>query len=205
MTAQKRRGAPFLIMLVPTALVASFPNAAMAEAQSAPSFVLRSLPAEVKEHIEDVQRACREYIEGVRKGCPECRNESNLPEGDYALTQFTLRGRKAVMVNDMTICGGECLRGANCTNRNSYDISIYVRSGSGWRRVFKETAQGDTFLSLDSGLEVSNNDRFRMLAIRIFSGNKQCPVKEKGPWAWKLSCDATVTWEGTKFMIKPIQ
>jgi hypothetical protein len=94
---------------------------------------------------------------------------------------------------------------SNCTNRNSYDISIYVRSGSGWRRVFKDTAQGDTFLSLNSGLEDSNNDRFRMLAIRIFSGNKQCPVKEKGPMAWKLSCDATVTWDGTKFVIKPIQ
>jgi hypothetical protein len=176
------------------ALVAALSPAAMAEDQSTPSSVLRSLPAEVKGHIDDLQKACREL-----------REDSYLPEGDYALTQFTLRGRKAVMVNDMTICGGECLRGANCTNRNSYYISIYVRTESGWRRVFKEEAQGETFLSLDSGLEDSSNDRFRLLAIRIFSGNKQCPVREKGPMAWKLSCDATVTWNGNKFVIKPIK
>ena len=103
-----------------------------------PRRAANSLPAEAKEHIEDLQKACGEL-----------NDEFNLPLADFRLTQFTLSGQKAVVLNDLTICGGRCLRGANCSNRNSYDISIYVRSRGSCRKVFNERAQGDTLLSLD--------------------------------------------------------
>jgi hypothetical protein len=95
----------------------------------------------------------------------------------FRLTQYTLSGQKAVVLNDLTICGGRCLRGANYSNRNSYDISIYVRSRGSCRKVFNERAQGDTLLSLDSDLLDSNNDRFRMLAIHL---QRQQAVSRQG-------------------------
>ena len=45
-----------------------------------------------------------------------------MPRVERALTQFTLSGQKAVMRNDLTICGGRCARGAP-QRRSHFDFS----------------------------------------------------------------------------------
>ena len=56
--------------------------------------VLQSLPAEARQHIEDLQKACRELNE-----------ESNLPEGDYALG-FAPRMTEVMAGFARTLAGG---------------------------------------------------------------------------------------------------
>jgi hypothetical protein len=115
---------------------------------------------------------------------------------------------QAVMINNLEICGGECLRGANCSNRGSYEVAIYVRSGHAWRKALSTEAVGRVFLSTDT------NNKFTALVLSVFSGNKDCPThdvlvregKERYGVvpAWKQSCDAVVRWDGIKFTYKPL-
>jgi hypothetical protein len=62
---------------------------------------------------------------------PDERARYSITEGDDGLVEFSVSGMRAVMVDNMELCGGECLRGANCTNRNSYGLVIYVRQRGG--------------------------------------------------------------------------
>jgi hypothetical protein len=39
------------------------------------------------------------------------------------------------MINGLALCGGECLRGVNCSNHGGYYVTIYVRRGATWREA----------------------------------------------------------------------
>jgi hypothetical protein len=84
------------------------------------SEVLKSLPTKVQEEIENLRASCREY--GPKTKHLDDTYQPDITSGDDGLITFALSGAPAVMVNNQYICGGECLRGANCTNRNSYTI-----------------------------------------------------------------------------------
>jgi hypothetical protein len=163
------------------------------------SEILRSLPTEVQKGIEDLRASCREFG-------PKETHQPDITSGDRGLITFTLSGAPAVMVNDQYICGGECLRGANCDNRNSYTIAIFRRTGSTWRKVFDTNVVGDIFLSTDW----PKSYEFKVMVLSVFSGNKDCPtrdmkVQDSVVPAWKQSCDAVVRWDGTKFTFTPLK
>ena len=99
-----------------------------------PSPVLRSLPAEVQKNIEQVRSSCREYWTG--------RGFEITPygpgwasSGDEGLISFTLSGAQAVMVSNLNLCAGQCLKGVTCSTVPFYEINIYVRTGQAWRNA----------------------------------------------------------------------
>jgi hypothetical protein len=198
--------AAVLITLLGTAHARPVPN--FVEPLS--SEVLKSLPPKVQEEIENLRASCREYGPKSMHGDDGSTYQPHITSGDDGLITFTLSGAPAVMVNHQYICGGECLRGANCTNRNSYTIAIYRRSGSTWGEVFNTDVVGDIFFSTDW----VKSGEFKAMVLSVFSGNKDCPTrdlayregKEKYVFpAWKQSCDAVVRWDGTKFTFKPLE
>ena len=103
-----------------------------------------------------------------------------------------------------------CLRGGNCSNRNSYAVAIYVRSDEGtWSKALSVEAVGNVFLSTDW----LRDHEFKAAVISILSGNEDCPTHDvllqEGNHsymfpAWKQTCDAVVKWDGTKFTYKPL-
>jgi hypothetical protein len=130
-----------------------------------------------------------------------------VSSGDEGLILFTVSGMQAVMVSDLELCDGQCHTGANCSNRGSYGIAIYVRSINGtWRKALSTDARRSVFLSTD-------NNKFKALVLSVAGGNKDCPTRDamyregKETYvfpAWKQSCDAVVRWNGTKFTYKPL-
>src|SRR5438552_2962490 len=105
--------------------------------------VLNSLPTEAQKHIEEVRNACREWRKDRDLDLSEPVSPSDVKpwilqvvpkvsSGDVGLILFTVSGAQAVMVDDQALCGGQCLKGATCTNVGSYDLNIYVRTGKSW-------------------------------------------------------------------------
>jgi hypothetical protein len=197
------------ISLALTATSAAWPAEDKAQSSSP---ILESLPAEVQKDIESVRAACREQL-GYRKSesfDPFVSGVPRVSSGDDGLSLFTVSGKRAVMVSDLELCGSECFKAANCSNRGSYGIAIYVRSGNAWRKALSTEAVGTVFLSLD-GLD--EPPKFKAMVVSVFSGNKDCPthdvVVREGEQsyvfpAWKQSCDAIVKWNGTKFTYEPL-
>jgi hypothetical protein len=78
--------------------------------------VLQALPAEVQKNIEEVRTACREYWNNI--GADPSQPISPLEvaprvsSGDDGLILFTVSGTQAVMVSNLALCGGQCLKGA---------------------------------------------------------------------------------------------
>jgi hypothetical protein len=190
------------------ALMAGMTSGAIHAATS----VLRSLPTEVQKEIQDLRVSCREHIDGItRESASSDYRYHQVTAGDDGLAIFTVSGMQAVMVNDLELCGGECLRGTNCSNRNSYKITIYVHSGKAWKKVLSTNAVGMVFLSIDMNWkEDVPLGRFKALVLSVFSGNKDCPTHDVPVGegrvfsAWRQACDAVVRWDGTKFTYKPL-
>jgi hypothetical protein len=119
-------------LMIATALMTGAFSSVAAQPSSS---VLQSLPAEVQKEIEDVRAACRKYLDemGIDAsqtwGTPDANAIPAVSSGDEGLEVFTVSGAQAVMVNILELCGGQCLKGANCSNRGSYSVAIYLRSG----------------------------------------------------------------------------
>jgi hypothetical protein len=175
--------------------------------------VLRSLPADVQKDIEKTRAACREYfdeqgIDASQTWFSDTAAEVHrVSSGNEGLGVFTVSGAQAVMVNNLELCGGQCLRSVNCSNRGSYGVAIYIRSGKGWRKALSTEAVGSVFVSTD------DDEKFRALILSVFGGNKDCPthdipLRRDGKTyvypAWKQACDAVVKWNGRKFTYKPL-
>ena len=179
------------------------------------SSVLQSLPIEVQKQIEDVRAACREYLLAQDKDPNQSWMSStaikvhSVSSGDDGLTQFTVSGAQAVMVSDLELCGGQCLRGANSSNRGAYSVTIYIRSKNAWRKALSTDVAGSVFLSTDW----LNNNKFTAMVLSVPGGNKDCPTRDVSVRegrdsyvlpAWKQSCDAVVKWDGKKFIYRPL-
>jgi hypothetical protein len=179
------------------------------------SSVLQSLPIEVQKQIEDVRAACREYLLAQDKDPNQSWMSStaikvhSVSSGDDGLTQFTVSGARAVMVSDLELCGGQCLRGANSSNRGAYSVTIYIRSKNAWRKALSTDVAGSVFLSTDW----LNNNKFTAMVLSVPGGNKDCPTRDVSVRegrdsyvlpAWKQSCDAVVKWDGKKFIYRPL-
>jgi hypothetical protein len=104
------------------------------------SSILRSLPSEVQKEIDDIRMACREHLVNANE------SQTRISSGDEGLEVFTVSGVQAVMIDERELCDG-CFKGANCTNRGSYGVTIYLRSGKAWRKALSTEATGSVFLS----------------------------------------------------------
>jgi hypothetical protein len=167
------------------------------------SSVLQSLPAEVQKEIEDVRAACRVIQPSTLPGGPPI-----VTSGDSGLIQFWLGGRKAVLVDDIVLCG-DCYKGTNCSNRGTRHVRVYALFGNAWRKVpFLEDAAitGDIFVSYVPGKYRPEGQELNALVVNLFIGNKECPTRRAGSMSeqsWEArSC--VVRWNGTKFTFRPL-
>ncbi len=197
-------------LMIATALMIS---ALSPVAAQPPSSVLQSLPAEIQTQIAHVRAACREYLVAQDKDPNQSWMSStantvhSVSSEDEGLIQFTVSGARAVMVSDLELCGGQCLRGANSSNRGAYSVTIYIRSKNAWRKALSTDVVGSVFLSTDW----LNNNKFTAMVLSVPAGNKDCPTRDVSVRegrdtyvfpAWKQSCDAVVKWDGTKFIYR---
>ena len=190
------------VLLIATALLGSAHTFSSVAAQPSSS-VLQSLPAEVQKQIEDVRAACREYLIDQNKDPNQSWMSStahrveSVSSGDDGLIQFTVSGALAVMVSDLELCGGQCLRGGggNCSNHGGYFITIYIRSKNAWREALSTNAVGGSLLSADWSKDPA---AFKAIVLSILGGNKGCPSRPK------QECHVIVKWDGTKFTYKPL-
>jgi hypothetical protein len=177
-------------LLIATALMTGALSPSAAQNTSP---VLQSLPAEVQKNIEQVRTSCRAYWND--RGIAD--SSDVLPflvsSGDEGLISFTISGAQAVMVSNLNLCGGQCLKGVTCSTVPFYDISIYVRTGQAWRNILSTTTDKD-FLSLDYGGQAF---KFKAMVLGISAASNDCPKHLRG-W-WKRPCDVIVRWNGTKF------
>jgi len=184
-------------LLIATALTASaytFSSGATQEAAS----LLESLPAEVQKDIEETRASCRSVDVDTLA----------VTSGDSGLIQFLLGDRKAVLVDDIVLCGG-CYKGYNCSNRGTRHVRVYALFGNAWRKVsFLETASitGDVFVSYVPGKYRPEGQKLNALVVDLFIGNKECPTRrapDMSSQSWEArSC--VVRWNGTKFTYKPL-
>jgi hypothetical protein len=138
------------------------------------SSILRSLPAAVQKDIEETRTSCRS-------------TDNEINSGDSGLIQFLLGGKRAVLVDNIGLCG-DCYHGYNCTNRGTRLVRVYALFENAWSMVLSnDNITGDIF-------------------VNLFIGNKECPTRRAGSMSeqsWEArSC--VVRWNGTKFTYKPL-
>lgn len=158
--------------------------------------VLRSLPTDVQKDIEETRASCRSIDEIKDK----------VTSGDEGLTQFTLRGRQAVLIDPVILCG-ECYHGYSCDNRGERSVRVYALFGSAWRMVLaNKTITGDIFVSYVPGKYGPEGQELNALVVDLFFGNKECPTRSaptmSAQWYEKRSC--VVRWNGIKFTYRPL-
>jgi hypothetical protein len=161
--------------------------------------ILRSLPSDVQKEIERVRQSCRELGPATSDYTPP-----RVTEGDEGLRTFTVSGAQAVLVDELSFCGGgfDCMHGVNCATGFTHRVAIYVRYGNVWRKSFSVEATEPIFLSIEP-----YSDTFRTLVLSVHAGwDLGCPVRNKNdPTAWKREkCDFAVKWDGTKFTYRPL-
>ncbi len=180
------------VLLIATALLGSAHTFSSVAAQPSSS-VLQSLPAKVQKDIEETRTSCR-----------SSGDDMDVNSGDSGLIQFLLGGRKAVLVDDIELCGG-CYKGYNCSNRGTRDVRVYALFGNAWRKVL-ETAEitGDIFMSYVPGKY--EGQELNALVVNLFIGNKECPTRRADSMSAQSyearSC--VLRWNGTKFTYKPL-
>jgi hypothetical protein len=194
----------FFITSLALALAGIAAHTPIFAASPTPAPIFPSLPPDVQKDVDDVKRQCRRVLGD------EDEHASRFSFEDEGLTRFMVSGLQAVMINRLEMCDGICLRGGNCSNRNSYAVAVYVRSGGGtWSKALSVEAVGNVFLSTDW----LRNREFKVAVISILSGIEGCPThdvqlqSEDGSYvfpAWKQTCDAVVKWDGAKFTYKPL-
>jgi len=178
------------LFLITTALTSLMAGAVHAQSDSS---ILRSLPAEVQKDIEETRTSCRS-------------TDNEINSGDRGLIQFLLRSRKAVLVDNIELCGG-CYHGYNCTNRGTRFVRVYALFGHAWRMVLSnDNITGDIFVSNVPGRYRPEGQQLNALVVNLFIGNKECPTRRAGSMSeqsWEArSC--VVRWNGTKFTYKPL-
>lgn len=178
------------LFLITTALTSLMAGAVHAQSDSS---ILRSLPAEVQKDIEETRTSCRS-------------TDNEINSGDRGLIQFLLRSRKAVLVDNIELCGG-CYHGYNCTNRGTRFVRVYALFGHAWRMVLSnDNITGDIFVSNVPGRYRPEGQQLNALVVNLFIGNEECPTRRAGSMSeqsWEArSC--VVRWNGTKFTYKPL-
>src|SRR5262249_2716698 len=165
--------------------------------KSEPSSVLQSLPTSVQKRIKEIRERC---LAIERENPPY-----GTADDDDGLMTFTLSGAQAVLVDELSFCGGECYHGVNCATGHMHLVEVYVRSGSVWRKVFSKQVTQPIFVSTENDPHTGKSTRFRALVIKIGAEDKMCPAISSDSTEWKRrSCDFVVKWDGAKFTFKPL-
>jgi hypothetical protein len=151
-----------------------------------PALILDSLPTPLQKKIQEVRASCVE----------------KTVAGDDGLSLFTISGARAVLVDQLQLCGdGICNHGSTCATGYTHWVEIYVRYGNAWRNALSVDATEPIFLSIEP-----YNDTFRALVLSVHGGDKGCPIRNKhDPTAWKREkCDFVIKWVDGKFVWKPL-
>ena len=157
------------------------------------SSILRSLPAAVQKDIEETRTSCRS-------------TDNEINSGDSGLIQFLLGGKRAVLVDNIGLCG-DCYHGYNCTNRGTRLVRVYALFENAWSMVLSnDNITGGIFVSNVPGKYRPEGQQLNALVVNLFIGNKECPTRRAGSMSeqsWEArSC--VVRWNGTKFTYKPL-
>ena len=159
--------------------------------------LLRSLPADVQKYIEETRATCRSSRDV----------NSFVPSGDDGgLTQFTLGGRKAVLVDEVELCGG-CFHGISCDNRGERDVRVYALFKNAWKMVLSNmNITGDIFVSYVPGKYRPEGQELNALVVDLYVGNKECPTRTAGSSSAQSyeARTCVIRWNGAKFTYKPL-
>lgn len=92
------------------ALAMPFTSLAIAEEP-----ILRTLPSDVQEEIDQVRQSCRAIGPATSDYTPP-----RVSKGDEGLITFIVSGAEAVLVDELNFCGNglECMHGVNCDAYN---------------------------------------------------------------------------------------
>jgi hypothetical protein len=132
--------------------------ATMMAGAHAETSILRTLPNDAQKKIENIRAECR----GA---------DLTTTSGDQGLSQFTLSGMQAVLIDELGFCdGGQCNHGINCATGYTHWVEIYVRSGNAWRKALSVNATEPIFLSVEPYTE-----KFRALVLSLHGGDTGCP------------------------------
>jgi hypothetical protein len=179
------------IPIVASVLLAAL-TASIGIAYAEPTSVLRLLPKDVQNQIEETRASCRE--QGVR--------DASIYD-DAGVMRFTLTGgTDAVLVYDGELCGGERIKGANC-HTGGCDVTVYARVRGAWRKVLE--GRNEVFVSADWSRDPP---ALRLLVVSLYGDAPGCPVREANLHtyngsAWKHGqCDVVARWDGTRFVYK---
>jgi hypothetical protein len=184
------------MMIASTCTVVSEPETPRSPTPGGPNdLVLRSLPDKVQRGIEEFRAGCRDI--GV---------DANVTSGDGGLLTFTVRGRRAVLIDPILLCG-ECYHGVNCTNRGTRQVEVYVRGNSWGRELADGNITGDIFVSIKLGGSWEQwGQELNALVVNLFVGNRECPTRiapSSSQQSWEArSC--VIRWNGTRFTYKPL-
>jgi hypothetical protein len=158
--------------------------------------LLDRIPVEERNRITAAREECKK-VEAWPEDDYKNYTRSNL---DLGLMKIDLNGDKSldILISYERICNDRIAKGGNCSNRGC-DVVIYKQVGQHkWTKVFDEHVRPGFLVSLDY------QNRFRLLAVSIVGGNKQCVAQKLGSSA-RMYCDALVSWTGGHFVFRPIR
>lgn len=147
-------------------------------APTAPSGGLRyeSLPAAVKNYVEDVRNSCKKYDPN---GAPADKMSGIRP---IALAD----GTSALLIENETLCSDH-YSGANCSNRGC-DVVVMTEGDGGWKEIFHEHLYDDTF---DIGVDKKLNS----ISASIYAGDPHCDPAQNTKFMSSDSCDVVIHYE----------
>jgi len=135
---------------------------------------LQGLPGEIRAEVEEVRKACAEYM------------ASFVPADEMqGVKRIRLAGRAAILVDHQSLCNGRRAT-ANCSNRGC-DLKIWVREATGaWRLSFNEHAY-DRTLRIDRP-----SGRFRSMSVDLYAGHPWCNPEPGKTYTTGRSCRLTI-------------
>jgi hypothetical protein len=162
---------------------------------------IHSAPAQTisQGQYEQLPQEIRNTVRDIRDSCKENDPDFKPYAIDQGITIIDLdgSGSRDVMLDAENVCNG-AHAGANCSNRGC-DLKIWKQFGrTSWHKVFDEHLYRK-FISL------SENNRFRMMAVSIFGGNPHCKPDTKRDYTSGQSCDALVYFRNNSWSWQTIQ
>lgn len=129
------------------------------------------LPIPVKRHAEEVRAACR-----------DANSELEISYDMAGISDITIEGQPAFIVDDGELCSPFQSAGVNCSNRGC-DLRIWKRTANGhWSLILEEHSRGK-FIS------ATENGTLAALVITVGALHPQCHPEPDREYVARDSCD----------------
>lgn len=172
-----------VLSMTPVAPSIQDPAAHETARQPAGEAQLQDMPREVRTHVSQVRRRCKEEAGG------------HIPDNEMqGIQQISLDGSPAIVVDNLELCTDH-LSGVNCSNRGC-DLTIWQFEHSGaWRQVFSEHLYGRKLLDTDPATK-----QFRSMRVGLHAGDNRCAPVAGQFYTSGQSCSVTVSYRNGQWV-----